>query len=141
MPLILYPPQMTIKSGQAWNSLKLLFIFIVSSRGHFKFTFDQFYEQAPLSIQNEALKFDLKYCLTFAKEVAAAFRMLKQKRLNAGGSPGLVVIGGDSCFKGRGFESQNHFLDGHFFTFIGCKNRLFENTKINEKETGDAPFF
>ena len=114
MPLILYPPQMTIKSGQAWNSLKLLFIFIVSSRGHFKFTFDQFYEQAPLSIQNEALKFDLKYCLTFAKEVAAAFRMLKQKRLNAGGSPGLVVIGGDSYFKGRGFESHNHFLDGHF---------------------------
>ena len=32
----------------------------------------------------------------------------------AGGSPGLVVMGGDSCSKGRGFESQHRLLDGHF---------------------------
>ena len=31
-----------------------------------------------------------------------------------GGSPGLVVMGGDSCSKGRGFESQHPMLDGHF---------------------------
>ena len=27
---------------------------------------------------------------------------------------GLVVMGGDSCFKGRGFESRYHILDRHF---------------------------
>ena len=31
-----------------------------------------------------------------------------------GGSPGLVVMGGDSCSKGRGFESRYCILDGHF---------------------------
>ena len=29
------------------------------------------------------------------------------------GSPGLVVMGGDSCSKGHGFESRHHILDGH----------------------------
>ena len=29
-------------------------------------------------------------------------------------SPGLVVMGGDSCFEGHGFESQHHILDGYF---------------------------
>ena len=31
-----------------------------------------------------------------------------------GRSPGLVVMGGDSCSKGRGFESQRRILDGHY---------------------------
>ena len=31
-----------------------------------------------------------------------------------GWSPGLVVMGVDSCSKGREFESQHHILDGHF---------------------------
>ena len=53
-----------------------------------------------------------------------------------GGSPGLVVMGGDSCSEGCGFESQHQILDGHFFTYF-C---LFEKTKINEKEAGDGPF-
>ena len=30
-----------------------------------------------------------------------------------GGSPGLVVIGDDSCLRGCGFESQRCILDGH----------------------------
>ena len=30
------------------------------------------------------------------------------------GSPGLVVVGGDSCFKCHGFESQHRKLKGHF---------------------------
>ena len=30
-----------------------------------------------------------------------------------GGSPGLVVMGGDSRTKGRGFESQCRILDGY----------------------------
>ena len=37
-------------------------------------------------------------------------------------SPGLVVMEGDSCSKGCEFESQHRKLDGHFFTFICCKN-------------------
>ena len=40
-----------------------------------------------------------------------------------GGSPGLVVMGGDSCSKGREFESRHRILDGHdIFNFICCKN-------------------
>ena len=31
-----------------------------------------------------------------------------------GVSPGLVVMRGDSCFKGREFESRHRILDGHF---------------------------
>ena len=30
------------------------------------------------------------------------------------GSPGLEVMGGDSCSKGREFESWHHKLDEHF---------------------------
>ena len=33
-----------------------------------------------------------------------------------------MVIGGDSCSKGRGFTSQHCILNGTFFTFICCKN-------------------
>ena len=35
----------------------------------------------------------------------------KQKLL--GGSPGLVVMGDDSCSRGHGFESQHCILDEH----------------------------
>ena len=31
-----------------------------------------------------------------------------------GGSPGLVVMGEDSCSKGREFESWHSILDRHF---------------------------
>ena len=41
-----------------------------------------------------------------------------QELLFMGESPGLVVMGGDSCSKGLGFESQNHILDGRFFTHL-----------------------
>ena len=34
------------------------------------------------------------------------------------GSPGLVVMGGDSCSKGHEFESRHRILDGHFFTYL-----------------------
>ena len=36
-----------------------------------------------------------------------------------GGSPGLVVMGDDSCLRGRGFES---WMDMTFFTLIYVKN-------------------
>ena len=45
----------------------------------------------------------------------------KNKDLS-GREPGLVVMGGDSLSEGRGFESQHRILDGHFFTYICCKN-------------------
>ena len=41
---------------------------------------------------------------------------------NLGGRHGLVVMGDGSCSRGRGFESWRRLLDGHFFTFIFCKN-------------------
>ena len=30
----------------------------------------------------------------------------------------MVIGGGDSCSKGREFESQDRILDGHFFTYL-----------------------
>ena len=33
-----------------------------------------------------------------------------------------MVMGGDSCSKGREFESWHCILNGHFPTFICCKN-------------------
>ena len=33
-----------------------------------------------------------------------------------------MVMAEGSCSKGRGFESQGHMVDGHFFTFVCCKN-------------------
>ena len=41
-------------------------------------------------------------------------RTLALTTLNLGGSPGLVVMGGDSYSKSREFESRHHILDGHF---------------------------
>ena len=57
-----------------------------------------------------------------------------------GGSPGLVVMGDDSCSNGRGFESRRRILDGHFFTFICCKNCnvCLKRPKINKKRPGLA---
>ena len=59
------------------------------------------------------------------------------------GRPGLMVMGRDSCSKGRGFESRHYILDVHFFTYICCKNcndDCFKRRKINEKEAGVGPF-
>ena len=61
-----------------------------------------------------------------------------------GGSPGLVVMGGDSCSKGHGFESQHHILDGHFVTHICCKNCndvFLKRPKINDKRGLGWPNF
>ena len=37
----------------------------------------------------------------------AVFEKKKKKNSNKGGNPGLVVMGGDSCSDGRGFEFQH----------------------------------
>ena len=59
------------------------------------------------------------------------------------GSPGLVVKGRDSCSEGCGFESRHRILDGHFFTYICCKNCndvCLKRPKINGQGAGVGPF-
>ena len=43
-------------------------------------------------------------------------------RPGLGGSPGLVVMGGDSSPKSHGFESRYLILDGHYFTYHCCED-------------------
>ena len=59
-----------------------------------------------------------------------------------GGSPGLVVMGGDSCSEGRGFESRYHIQDGHFSHIFVLKvcNVCLKRPKINKKEAGVGQF-
>ena len=55
-----------------------------------------------------------------------------------------MVMGDDSCSKGRGFESRRRILDGHFFTFICCKNCkvcLKKTENKQKKEAGVGPIF
>ena len=61
--------------------------------------------------------------------------------LSLGESPGLVVMGGESCTGGREFKSRK--LDGYFLTFIFVKIAMSvgKRPKINEKDAGDGPFF
>ena len=68
------------------------------------------------------------------------------KQTELGGSPGLLVMGGGSCSKGRGFESGHRIPDGHdiFSCMICCKNCndvCLKRPKINQKEGGFGPFF
>ena len=41
-------------------------------------------------------------------------------------------MGGDSCSEGHGFKFWPQILDGHFFTYICCKNCM-KRPKINNK--------
>ena len=54
-----------------------------------------------------------------------------------------MVMGRDLRSEGCGFESQHLILDGHFFTYIFCKNCnvFLKRPKIIEKEAGVGPFF
>ena len=69
--------------------------------------------------------------------------LLTIKNCKVGGSPGLVIVEGDSCSKGCGFESWRRILDGHFFTLICGKNCIvcLKRLEINDKEARDGPFF
>ena len=60
---------------------------------------------------------------------------------NTGRSPGLVVMGGDSCSEACGFISQYRIVDGHFLHLFAVKCNFctyLEKTKINEKRPGMA---
>ena len=55
-----------------------------------------------------------------------------------------MVMGGDSCPEGCGFESKHCILDGHFSHIFVVKifnDVCLKKTKINEKEAGDGPIF
>ena len=65
-------------------------------------------------------------------------------RFNSGGSPGLVVMGEDSCSRGHGFESQRHILDGHYIFHIDLLKKfysLFEKTETKWKRPVLTHFF
>ena len=60
-----------------------------------------------------------------------------------GGSPGLVVMGGDSRSEGHGFESSTiYWMDifSHIFVVKIC-NVCLKRPKINKKEARIGPFF
>ena len=61
----------------------------------------------------------------------------KQTKSRKGGSPGLVVMGGDSCSIGCEFKSQHHILDGIFSTFICCN--ICNVCLKRQKETKKKP--
>ena len=58
--------------------------------------------------------------LRFASTRSASLEIRTAVRIENchGGSPGLVVRGGDSSYEGRGFESQHPILDGHFHIYL-----------------------
>ena len=45
----------------------------------------------------------------------------QEKSATKGGSPGIVVMVGDSCFKGCDFESRHRILDGLFSNLFVVK--------------------
>ena len=47
----------------------------------------------------------------------------------------MLVMGGDSCFKGREFESWHCILDGHFFTYLFVVKFEITNTLNESYET------
>ena len=68
---------------------------------------------------------------------------MKKMKRQLGGSPGLVVMGDDSCLRGHGFESRHRILNGHDIFYIDLLLKmycLFGKTKINKKEARVVPF-
>ena len=63
--------------------------------------------------------------------------------ISANCSPGLVVMGDDSCPRGHGFECRHSILDGldifHVYLLLNCIVCL-KIPKINEREAGLAHF-
>ena len=81
-------------------------------------------------------------CLTSHRSKSIVWKYPRPRINRPGGSPGLVVMGGDSRSKGCGFESRHRILDGHFSHIFVVKIVLFvwKRPKINEKEAGDGPY-
>ena len=54
----------------------------------------------------------------FSRVFRMPFNPVKKNLLSRGGSPGVVVIGGDSCPEGCGFKSQHRKLDGFLHIYL-----------------------
>ena len=83
--------------------------------------------------------FDPYFCHKMIHNCSVLFPTLALKQCYAlGWSPGLVVMGDDSCSKGCGFESRRHLLDGHLYIvshyLLQKLKCLFENTENKRKE-------
>ena len=65
-----------------------------------------------------------KKCRKIGKKLSAKWQKfcwpieILEQRTQEGGTSGLVVMGGGHMSKGWEFESQNHILVGHFFTYV-----------------------
>ena len=69
------------------------------------------------------------------KHHSIEFRIRCHKQ-TLGESPGLVAMGGDSCFKGREFVSLHHILDGHFFTYLFVAQIVMCLKDVNKSKRG-----
>ena len=58
-----------------------------------------------------------------------------------GRSPGLVVMGGDSCSKGCGFKSQHLILDGHLPHLLVVKIVIFVLKDENKSKVAGMAVF
>ena len=66
--------------------------------------------------------------------------ILNKPSVNLGGSPGLVVMLGDSSSEVFQFESQHRILDGHFSHWFVIKMHCLKRPKIDEKGPWMAHF-
>ena len=58
-----------------------------------------------------------------------------------GGSPGLGITGGGSCYSAHEFESQHRILDGRFSRLFVIRIAMFVRKDENkQKEPEDGPF-
>ena len=68
--------------------------------------------------------------------------MLKLKKYSFQENPGLVVMGGDSCSKGREFKSHQRILDGHFSHLFVVRIVMFVWKDENKQKRGrGSPIF
>ena len=83
----------------------------------------------PLLVNGQLVSFISLNCLT-------------KNNMRLGGSPGLVVMGWDSCSEGCGFKSHHYTLDRHFHIYLSVKIVVFVWKEENEwKDAGDyCPF-
>ena len=102
-------------------------------------------DHAKLSpLLGKSFKWDFDAKLQNKKSYKSQRKTFLQTIFFLGGSPGLVVTGGDLTSEGCGFESQHCVLHGHYCTIISCKIVLmfvWKWPKLNEKEAGDGQFF
>ena len=79
------------------------------------------------------LQWTVKYC----SNIVHYHFTFWSKIFSLGRSPGLVVMGGDSCCE---FESWHCMLDGNFFTFICCNCNVCLKRRKEMKRGRDGPF-